>query len=139
MEGEIEEIKTSIAIVKLYKKKRYVYHDCFPKKHDNLAEMKQYVKTVNLFIRDYTPIASLMDIRKVKGSSKKVRDFMSSISSINEDTLCLAVLVNAGISKIIGNIFLKFSSPSYPTRLFTNKDKAITWLEEQTKEYQKSK
>jgi hypothetical protein len=39
-----------------------------------------------------------------------------------------ALLVSSPISKIIGNFFMGLNKPIKPTRLFTDKSKAIKWL-----------
>ncbi|MCH2042766.1 MAG: hypothetical protein MK212_01380 [Saprospiraceae bacterium] len=134
-DSNLEEIVTPIGIVQIHTDERYVHHICFSKKHDDLEEMKNYVETCNIFVSDYAPIASLMDIRSVKGSSQEVRDFMSQEPSIKESTIAVAFWVDSGISRTLGNIFLKFHQPPYPAKLFTDRDKAIDWLKYKTKEY----
>lgn len=69
-----------------------------------------------------------MDIRKVKGMTKEVRDLVNRADSIKKNVSGVAILLSSGVPKIIGNLFLRFSKPEYPTRLFTNKEKALEWL-----------
>lgn len=53
---------------------------------------------------------------------------------VGEESICYvsagAILTNNFISRFAGNVFIKIDKPSIPTRLFTNKKKAILWLEQ---------
>lgn len=40
-----------------------------------------------------------------------------------------AILVNGNISRFAGNIFLTIDRPVIPTKLFTDQEKAIKWLQ----------
>ena len=44
--------------------------------------------------------------------------------------VALAIVIDSPVSRIIGNFFLRFNSPAYPSRLFTDIDAARAWLEE---------
>lgn len=134
-DSNLEEIVTSIGIVQIHTDERYVHHICFSKKNDDLEEIKNYIETCNIFISDYAPIASLVDIRSVKGSTQEIRDYLSSDPTIKKSTIALAFWIDSGISKTLGNTFLKFDTPPYPIKLFTDRDKAIDWLKYKTKEY----
>lgn len=76
--------------------------------------------------RDY-PV--LVDDRGMKGMSKEARDYLS-----HEDGLKYvkagAILAQSGFTMILGNFFLKVSGPEIPARLFTSKQKALTWLQQ---------
>ena len=43
--------------------------------------------------------------------------------------LCMAMLVDSPLQSIIGNIFIRVSRPPYPTKLFTNEEEAVAWLQ----------
>lgn len=70
----------------------------------------------------------LVDISKAKKAPpKEVRDYFAS--NIAAETFYAgALIVGSGISKIVGNIVLRFSNPNFPVRLFTNEVKAKEWL-----------
>lgn len=69
----------------------------------------------------------LLDIRKVKSSSKKFRDYISNELIIG---ICnaIVVLIGSPLSKTMGNLYLKLNKPVYQIRLFSKEDAAITWL-----------
>lgn len=66
----------------------------------------------------------------VKGASKDYR----KLSEIESPKLvsALALLVGNPLARIAGNLFIKFAKLSYPAKLFSDKEKALKWLQEQT-------
>jgi len=74
----------------------------------------------------------LADIRAVKGASKEVRDFLGANDDFNYQLSKIAILQKSGLSMIMGNLYLKFSRPPFPTKLFTNEEKAMAWLFSET-------
>ena len=69
----------------------------------------------------------LLDARKLRSINKEARDYFAS----EESEKCMvagAILVDSSITTIIGNFFLKINKPSIPTRIFTDKEKALDWL-----------
>lgn len=97
----------------------------------NLAEMKEQMEiSIDFFEQKNikTPIRILSDVQKVNAMvSKEVRDYCASeeVASICKAS---AILVGGNFSKILGNMYTKFSKPPFPTKLFTNKEKALEWL-----------
>ncbi len=61
------------------------------------------------------------------GSSKEIRDFFAKPenAALNKAN---AFVVKTGLAKIVLNLFLQFSKPSYPTKSFRNEDATIEWL-----------
>ncbi|AFC26361.1 STAS/SEC14 domain-containing protein [Saprospira grandis] len=70
----------------------------------------------------------LSDLRQMKKTNQEVRSALSSGKIV---AVGAAVIMGNGLSKIIGNLFLKFSKPKITTRIFTDEEKAIEWLKEQ--------
>jgi len=70
----------------------------------------------------------LSDLRQMKKTNQEVREALSSGKIV---AVGAAVIMGSGLSKIIGNLFLKFSKPAITTRIFTDEKKAIVWLKEQ--------
>jgi hypothetical protein len=42
--------------------------------------------------------------------------------------IAVAYVVKSMGQKLVGNVYLSFNKPSRPTRIFTDEEKAITWL-----------
>jgi len=102
------------------------YH---PGKLDSLEDVKKSTLIALDFFKekDIPPMPFLSDIREIKGASKEVRDYLAD-NELTPYIQKIAILVNSGLSKIIGNIFLRFSGPKYPAKIFTNESKAMEWL-----------
>ena len=67
------------------------------------------------------------DIRLLKSASKEAREYLRNHSG----AAAAAIIVGGGLSKMLGNMYMSFSSPLYPTRIFQDEKKAIAWLVEQ--------
>lgn len=46
----------------------------------------------------------------------------------NPDKIAEAYIVKSLSQKLMGNVYLSFNKPNYPTRIFTDEELAITWL-----------
>ncbi len=57
----------------------------------------------------------------------EVRAFSASKNQ-NKFTIADALVVNSVAHKLLTNFYLKFNKPVKPTRLFTDKERAIEWL-----------
>ncbi len=70
----------------------------------------------------------LIDMTAVSEISKEARDYFANerTASIQRAT---ALLTGSPVSRVIGNFFLGLNKPSYPTRLFTDPQEAIKWLQ----------
>ena len=73
--------------------------------------------------------ANLVDIRDMMFIDSKTRAYAAA--QYRPHVAGTAILIDSKISSYFANIFLKFSQPKVPTRLFTNEDDAVRWLTEQ--------
>ena len=73
--------------------------------------------------------ANLIDIRDMLFTDSKARDY--GAKQFREHVAGQAILTDSRISSSFANLFLKFSKPKVPTRLFTNEEEAIDWLKKQ--------
>ncbi|MCH2043520.1 MAG: STAS/SEC14 domain-containing protein [Saprospiraceae bacterium] len=120
-------IKTPIAEVIFYYNPIYVYHILDPVKI-GLNDIKKHLDQTSELIKGYSQVRNLVDSRKMKGLSKAARDYSEAYDKKCKQTEKLALLVKSGISRIAGNLYLKFSTPSCPTQLFTDEQNAKEWL-----------
>ena len=71
-----------------------------------------------------------MDVRstQVTEIAKEARDYFA-----NERTAAIqratALLTNSPVSRVIGNFFMGLNKPISPTKLFTDPQRAIEWLQ----------
>ena len=72
--------------------------------------------------------ANLFDIRDMMFIDSKTRAYAAD--QYRPYVAGAAILVDSRISSYFANLYLKFSRPKVPTRLFTHEDDALKWLNE---------
>lgn len=70
----------------------------------------------------------LVNFVQLKNSSKEARDYFANQG--NEGIIANAILVNSTAFKMIANFYVMVNKPKNPTRLFTDKQSALEWLEQ---------
>ncbi len=80
--------------------------------------------------------ANLIDIRDMLFVDSKTRAYAAA--QYRPHVAGTAIVMDSKISSYFANIFLKFSQPKVPTRLFTNEQEAIKWLHEQMQKRMKA-
>lgn len=78
--------------------------------------------------------ANLIDIRDVLFIDSKARTY--GAEQFRSYVAGQAILIESKISSYFANLFLKFSNPKVPTKLFTKEDEAMEWLKTQMKKRQ---
>ena len=78
-------------------------------------------------MQDGVPYPLLCDLTNVVKMTKECRDHFAGVEH-GETFTRAALVVSNPISRIIGNFFMGLNKPVKPTRLFTDKTKAIEWL-----------
>lgn len=91
----------------------------------NLSDARQIVKERLEFCNGVI-YPHLFDISKVKKSSKEARDYMADEG--NDLVSASALIVNSSVVKMLANFFITVNKPKSPTKMFTSKDEAISWL-----------
>jgi hypothetical protein len=97
-----------------------------------LEQAKQHIAMLKEELKDYLPLPALINIKDMKTSKKEVRDYMSG-DELNSMIIATALITGSGLSKILGNLFLSFSKPQFPTKLFSEEEKAAEWLQQYIK------
>lgn len=69
---------------------------------------------------------SLFDITRIKQSTKEARDYMANEG--NEHVSASAILISSPMLKMTANFYIMVNKPKNPTRMFTEKESALTWL-----------
>ncbi|EJF51854.1 hypothetical protein SapgrDRAFT_0095 [Saprospira grandis DSM 2844] len=91
----------------------------------DLAMMKGHIEdSLQAYGRDCW---YLSDISLLKSTKREARDYLAK----NSIAAGAAILTNSPISKMVGNLFLKFNKPEFPSKLFTDREKALLWIREQ--------
>ena len=69
---------------------------------------------------------NLIDIRNMLFIDSKTRSYAAA--QFREHVAGTAIVLESKISSYFANVYLKFSQPKTPTRLFTSESEAIEWL-----------
>ncbi len=72
---------------------------------------------------------NLIDIRNMLFIDSKTRAYAAA--QYRPHVAGTAIVLDSKISSYFANVYLKFSQPKTPTRLFTREDEAVEWLYEQ--------
>lgn len=76
----------------------------------------------------------LVDLREIHSITQEARSHFS-MQDRKGHAICLALLINSPVSRIVGNFFIGISKPTVPTRLFSDEDDAKAWLLKQKERY----
>lgn len=72
-----------------------------------------------------TPI--LIDIREMKGISRECRQYFAG-EDVAQERSAAAMIIGSSLTQIIGNFFIGLNKTKFPTRLFTDEEKARKWI-----------
>jgi hypothetical protein len=72
---------------------------------------------------------TLADVRMAKLFTSEARDFLAKGDAI-KGIPALAILVGNYFSVLMANLFMRFSKPEIPTKVFRTKEQAVKWLNE---------
>ncbi|WCL81076.1 hypothetical protein PPO43_13965 [Saprospira sp. CCB-QB6] len=115
-------IQSPIADIRQINEKM-LYIEYLPTVKD-IDKIDQHFKLVEeVFGRE---LLMLVDVRRVKTTNAKARRYMAKNNPVAS---AAAIVVNNGPSAIIGNFFLKFDSPPFPAKLFSQETEAKKWLD----------
>lgn len=91
----------------------------------DLEGAEKYVDAIQT-IGDGKKMRVFLDLRAGEGASQNARNYLAKEGAKVHEAM--AMWVNSPFTKMLGNFFIGFSQPSYPTKLFTEKTNAIQWL-----------
>lgn len=69
----------------------------------------------------------LVDTRGTVAMTREAQQ-RTADNAVNALTAATALLVDSPVSTLLGNFFIRFAKPPYPTRLFRQEDKAREWV-----------
>ena len=84
-------------------------------------------KQANEFLFGSERYAVLVTTSNFNAISEKARELSASAEFVR-NTKGKALLVHNSATKLVGNFYLNFNKPKLPTRLFTDRRKALAWL-----------
>lgn len=116
----------------------YIHFDCWIedsifnvlyKNGEITIEVAQEVVEARLSICEDKVYPMLSDIRKIRDVDRDARQFLASELGVKNLSAC-SLVVNTYFQKVISNLFILTYDINVPTKVFTDKDKAVCWLEQ---------
>lgn len=71
--------------------------------------------------------AVLVDARGTVSMTREAQEATAN-NTVNDRTAGTAILVDSPVSSLLGNFFIRFARPPYPTRLFRKEEPAREWI-----------
>lgn len=108
------------------------YHVLKQDRKNTIEAIDNHSKQMVALYGDKMPALSIV-IDNTKGikTPKEIRDYAAKSESIRKIYSVVAIVLNDNsLKRIAGNLFLKFSKPVYPTRIFNTIEEAKQWLEQ---------
>lgn len=87
-------------------------------------------KRVNMELTKGNPYAYLATMGEFSQVTSEAKKLLSS-KGITENTVAKALLIQSLSDRIMANFYLKLNKPYVTTKIFTDKLKAIVWLQQQ--------
>ena len=91
-------------------------------------EMAQEAVQHRLLLSQKKEYPLYVDIRNIVTVDAKTRNFLRGDVGTSQASAA-ALHVNNPVTKLIGKVFITIDTPSRPTALYTDKTKALEWLE----------
>ncbi len=100
--------------------------DMFHSEEKAKENIDAYERVRNRLGKEKTRV--LVDMREIKGVSRDAREYYANerTASIQRAT---ALVIKSPLSRVIANFFMGLNRPLTPTRMFTDVDEAIEWLQ----------
>ncbi|MBN4071192.1 hypothetical protein JYT72_01650 [Crocinitomix catalasitica] len=93
---------------------------------DTLETAKENV-TLGIELTNNKPYLILIDQRNVTDNSKAARNYYAHSDEV-KSCIGVALLVDSGLSRVIGNFFIGLNKPPRPAKLFANEEMGLIWL-----------
>ena len=95
-----------------------------PRTKQIMIDYATYIKQIT----NNKKVCILSDISNARPLEKDARDYMET--ELKNIYLAMAIVSTSSLGKMIGNIFFKINKLSFPTKMFSNEEEALTWLKQ---------
>ncbi|WP_258540770.1 DUF7793 family protein [Parvicella tangerina] len=105
--------------------------------HDNCYIDIRDIEEVMIWMKDVANgrmFVNLMEGGYNTDLAPEVREFSAS-SEENKYTIADAIVISSQAHDIVSNFYVKFNKPVKPTKIFTDRSKAIEWLLEEQRKF----
>lgn len=99
----------------------------------DVSEINELIEYVKEFVGE-TPHFALTDFGGTLQSTSEARAIYAKSEYIIRNRIADALLVKSLGDRIIANFFVRVSKPKIPTHIFNNKQRALDWLKQFSKD-----
>lgn len=99
---------------------------------DVICDM-HHVEFANAFLEKHLKFncyVNVFEFKSFSSVSKEVRKWASKKSNRNVNSVADAIVCKNLPQKMIANFYLKINKPDYPTKIFSDFEKAVKWAQE---------
>lgn len=123
-----KEIKVQFATARLLTPEiiENIIHDYATLEKENVFEIKK----LNRQLSNGKPYAVLVNPGLNTAISKEARE-LSACEEFAQDTIAKALLVHSVGHRVVAQFYIKINKPHIRTKIFTDREKAIEWLNSQ--------
>lgn len=121
----IEQKFTDVGILSLRKDNILTFEPKPDKTEQTLVSMKKDLEIFKNWA-DGKKYGFLVDSRRFKKFDAEVRIYAQNKTPLFSDKY--AILITSGMSSFLANMFIYVNTPKIPTKVFTNKEDALKWL-----------
>ena len=123
----MRKISTRVADISYDKEKRLVFVKIKENAEIELADTVENAKATKSLTGNDRYLVMIDAISNLS-VSKEARSY-SAQKSERDLRVAEAYIVGSTANKIVGNFYIKFNKPNVPTKLFSNPESALEWLE----------
>ena len=98
--------------------------------HPNLEDAREVVDAVDELTGRGRKAPLLVNLARQLGHSPEARSYYADNDRANELVCKVGLLAESLVAQVLGNSYVKIKNPRPPTRLFRNREEAISWLTE---------
>ncbi len=106
------------------------------------VELKEAIEVHQAFkeLSPSHPICILIDGRKkFVNYSAEAKEFYAKDKEYAPEKVAVAIVINSLPARIIAKFYFSFHHPYYKTRICSNKESGLKWLEDMYREYESKK
>lgn len=126
------EFKTSKCIIKLISP-TIVENKIIDGCDINLIDLTE-IRNINLKLTNGKPYVVLLDAGEYTSITTEARE-ISATENFSKNLIAKAFVISSIPQRIVGNFYIKVNKPFASTKLFTSKEKAIEWLNDELKNH----
>jgi len=107
--------------------KKYLYV-CFKENNDMELDIQSAKKIIDdsLKFTNSKIFPVINDIKNMPSHTREVREFFAGQAS--RSAVANAILVSNTFNRVMASFFLSLSKPLIPTKIFSDREKAVEWL-----------